>query len=795
MTIYLSTSGDWKDKTLMATVGVPVGAAEGQTRSVTLSGEKVAEQRTVSGVDLTNPQIFTSNFLIETYFKTAPGQKDGVLIQKKAGAGYSLRVNEAGGVTLAAQAAGAEASLASRSIVNDGQWHHVLAEADRKAATFTLYLDGKQDARGPGLGADASLANDADLFVGGTPQGHDLNGAIDFLRIARGTLADSQTTIEELFAWEFHGPFLDDFTGRQRPADGGAAGAMDEVSSEQTRADTYVVDQAAPGAADTNPGTEEKPFKTVQHAADTAKPGDTIFVMAGKYDERVRVKTGGTEGKPIAFVARPRHSAAVRGFELAASYVRVEGFEITAENPAVAVQLDGSYCEVIDNAIHDMMVGIAGTVGKPSADGNTRDYSAVAHNHIAYNKVYHSEYGFMLGGEDWLVENNEVNRLYMFARGNTYDDCDYSRFFGKGCVERYNYYHGTLTSEIKTAHVDCLQTFTNNGEVAQGLVFEHNTCFDWGQGAMVESAPHIGNVRNWTWRHNIYSSKLPTYKGAWGLDIIQVPDVTIEKNTFAGIVWCGVGLRGKESTNGQIRDNIFYDAERAVVVGDRDFSAARPVIEHNLTFETAPAPGETNINGKDPLFVDAAQRNFRLKKDSPALGAVQGGVTIGALEYPNVYYVDPRHPAAADEPAWGYPAVPLASLAKACAVAAPGETIVLRGGVYRETLRPRTDGLTIRAMKGEKVIISGADLIEGWTRAADGSWSAPLSSAPKQVLRDGQPWDGFTYDRAAQRIVVKGGDPRLHLFETVMRKRGMDLGDAKGVKAEGITEMNMRNEP
>jgi hypothetical protein len=71
------------------------------------------------------------------------------------------------------------------------------------------------------------LANDADLYVGGTPQGHNLNGAIDFLRLARGTLADSKTTIEELYAWELHGPFLEDFTGHPRPADGGYAGAIE----------------------------------------------------------------------------------------------------------------------------------------------------------------------------------------------------------------------------------------------------------------------------------------------------------------------------------------------------------------------------------------------------------------------------------------------------------------------------------------------------------------------------------------------------------------------------------------
>ena len=562
------------------------------------------------------------------------------------------------------------------------------------------------------------------------------------------------------------------------------------------RAAVYVVDRAAPAAADGNPGTEEKPLRTVQHAADAAKPGDTVYVMPGRYDERIKVKTSGAKGRPITFQAMPRRGAIVGGFDLDAGYVRVQGFEITADKPATAVQLRGSHCEVLDNYVHDMMEGVAGTGGnKPPSASGRRDYSTVAHNRIAYNKVYHSEYGFLLNGEDWTVENNEVARLFMYAPGRTFDDCDYTRFFGKGCVERYNYYHGTVTSEIKTAHVDCIQTFMFSGAMAQDLLFEFNTCFDWGQGAMVESAPYIGSVRNWTWRHNIYSSKLPTYKGAWGLDVIQTPDVTIENNTFAGITWSGVGLRGKESTNGQIRNNIFCDAQRAVVDGDRDFTPAKPLVEYNLTFKTAPLADHKNINDKDPLFVDADQRGFRLKKGSPAARAGKAGATIGALEYPNVYYVDPRHPAAADEPAWGYPGVPLATLAKAMEVAQAGETVVLRGGLYRETLKPAGDGVTVRAMQGEKVTLSGADLIEGWQRAADGSWSAPLAARPKKLLRDGRPWTQFTHDKAAGRITVKtGGDPRLHLFETVVREQCVDLAGKKDVRVDGITVLNTLEE-
>jgi hypothetical protein len=161
------------------------------------------------------------------------------------------------------------------------------------------------------------------------------------------------------------------------------------------------------------------------------------------------VKASGTEGKPITFMAMPRRSATVGGFDLEGSYVRVEGFEITADPPATAVQLHASHCEILDNYIRDMMVAVSGTSGRPSGDGNTRDYSAVAHNRVAYNKVYHSEYGFMLGGEDWLVENNEVSRLFMYAGGNQNDDCDYSRFFGKGCVQRY--YKRRCLIDIKVA--------------------------------------------------------------------------------------------------------------------------------------------------------------------------------------------------------------------------------------------------------------------------------------------------------------------------------------------------------
>ncbi len=96
LTVYLSPTGDWSDHTLLATEAVPVGDAQGKTRTTTTGGDRINEQRTVSGSDLATPQIHKSNFLLEAYFKTAPGLKDAILIQKMDGVGWALGVNQIG---------------------------------------------------------------------------------------------------------------------------------------------------------------------------------------------------------------------------------------------------------------------------------------------------------------------------------------------------------------------------------------------------------------------------------------------------------------------------------------------------------------------------------------------------------------------------------------------------------------------------------------------------------------------------------------------------------------------------
>ena len=78
-------------------------------------------------------------------------------------------------------------------------------------------------------------------------------------------------------------------------------------------------------------------------------------------------------------------------------------------------------------------------------------------------------------------------------------------------------------------------------------------------------------------------------------------------------------------------------------------------------------------------------------------------------------------------------------------------------------------------------------MIKGWKRELDGTWSAPLAAEPKKLLRDGRTWNEFSFDKAAGRITVKsGGDPRLHVFETVLRDKCFNLRGKKISELKGL---------
>lgn len=167
--------------------------------------------------------ITTQNLLVEANVRA--GSAGTIAAKYDENAGYRLAVDDAGKAVFTISSGGTNDSVATAGRVTDGAWHHVLAEVDRATGRMTIYLDGRKSGEiKAGLAAEASLDCRADFVVG-----EGLSGALDFLRVCRGTLADARTDIAELYEWQTNGPFKYDFAGNP-PRGRRDAGALEFIA-------------------------------------------------------------------------------------------------------------------------------------------------------------------------------------------------------------------------------------------------------------------------------------------------------------------------------------------------------------------------------------------------------------------------------------------------------------------------------------------------------------------------------------------------------------------------------------
>jgi hypothetical protein len=147
---------------------------------------------------------------------------DGVIAGKFDGkTGYLLEIKDGAPMFRIANGEGTSLAVAGPRL-DSGEWHHLLAELDRKNRKLNLYVAWTPGTT-TGLGAlRGSLSNEAAFVVGAG-----FTGEIDFLRVALSSLAESRTTFDELHTWQTDGPHFHDFSGKDRRTQN-AAGALTE---------------------------------------------------------------------------------------------------------------------------------------------------------------------------------------------------------------------------------------------------------------------------------------------------------------------------------------------------------------------------------------------------------------------------------------------------------------------------------------------------------------------------------------------------------------------------------------
>lgn len=174
--------------------------------------------------------------------------------------------------------------------------------------------------------------------------------------------------------------------------------------------------------SDSNDGSEQKPFRTIQKAASVVGPSTTVHVLEGEYEGGIVVKNSGTKEEPIYFQGMIDHkSKIVSGknnmmFDVRGNYVHIEGFDFDGtKDPSTknAIFLGGSFNTARNNKVHD----IGTTASCTSAGGSgikTDNYYGGLYDDVINNVVYNigpSGCKFVQGiylSTPGLVENNLV---------------------------------------------------------------------------------------------------------------------------------------------------------------------------------------------------------------------------------------------------------------------------------------------------------------------------------------------------------------------------------------------------
>jgi len=127
---------------------------------------------------------------------------------------------------------------------------------------------------------------------------------------------------------------------------------------------TYYV---ATDGNDFDPGTENQPWLTIQHASDTMVAGDSVFIRAGVYNEHVSTMSSGNISDHIVYSAYPGETPIIdgtgvtesqNGIIVDRSYIKLLGLELRNWNDNGIWIQNAAYVEISDCEVHDVTFGI-----------------------------------------------------------------------------------------------------------------------------------------------------------------------------------------------------------------------------------------------------------------------------------------------------------------------------------------------------------------------------------------------------------------------------------------------------
>jgi hypothetical protein len=433
---------------------------------------------------------------------------------------------------------------------------------------------------------------------------------------------------------------------------------------------------------DSNPGTLELPWATINHAAEVLTSGQTVYVRDGIYklSRRILVRNSGTELAWITFSAYPGEFAVfdASGIDIGnpntyphdqgtfqierVCYIRVIGLVVHQSHQAGFMIRDSHHVELYNN-ITDTTFSPGIAAWDTNQDSQGTEYIKIIGNTVTNANTWDMlPKGYQREGEPPHEAISIAGAQHFEVAYNHLYDSDKEGIDVKE-VSKHGKVHHNLIEHMdrQGLYVDAWFGAIEDIEIYQNVV---RNCRGAGLILSVENGKSVSDVRI---HHNLIFNNLGTgiFFSRWGdgpRSNIQIFNNTVYHNGYGSpnagekYFWItgGLYLFSNNLEDIDIRNNIFAD-NRAFQIGYSDhwlkidadiqkaFEKKKITIAYNLIYdqnmETYPvhvgwppdmyadawAFDGTDAVVNDPKFVSPPDGNFLVQPDSPAVDAGDPG--------------------------------------------------------------------------------------------------------------------------------------------------------------------------
>jgi parallel beta-helix repeat protein len=398
----------------------------------------------------------------------------------------------------------------------------------------------------------------------------------------------------------------------------------------------YYVD--AVNGSNANPGTEARPWATIQKAHDTMVAGQTVLVRKGTYVRTsnytvVQINRSGLEGAPITYRNYPGERPLIKttkgvnnhGIEVRdAAWIVIEGFEVQGHVKEVSME---------EARAQNELALAYSKMSPPKFIGATVDSNGISlagktlkktHHIVVRNNLVHDVPGLGIGGGllDYItIEGNRV-----------WNTSAYSPYGTSGISMLTPYDLDTNTSGYRNLIV--------GNVVSEAINLFPCNCFGFkqptdGNGIIIDSF----NKNAYTGR-TLVANNIVFNNGGRGIHALNSAYVDVFGNTMYRNGTQAITGEGEISTQKskfiRVYNNIMVASPDRPLTNFNAVTDTNTDISHNILFggnRNQPTPGAVDNRTVNPAFVATSGASmFQPAANSPAIETAYGPAVLTAVD-------------------------------------------------------------------------------------------------------------------------------------------------------------------